>query len=135
MKTSQTRILTTHVGSLPRGDTVLEFLEDRESRHAYDTAAFDRSIRQAVLDIVKRQADVGIDIVSDGETSKISYATYVHDRLTGFSEEGDTEASRPHADLGAVSRSAARRWRSSPAPDVSSASPASARSPSKAVRG
>ena len=99
MRTSQTRILTTHVGSLPRNETVLEFLEERENRHAFDTAAFDRSIRQAVLDIVKRQTDVGIDIVSDGETSKISYATYVHNRLTGFSEEGDTEASRPHADL------------------------------------
>ncbi len=48
---------------------------------------------------MKRQADLGIDIVSDGETSKISYATYVHDRLSGFSEEGATEASKPHADL------------------------------------
>ena len=57
------------------------------------------AIRQAVLDIVKRQVDVGIDIVSDGETSKISYATYVHDRLTGFSDEGSTEGSKPHADL------------------------------------
>ena len=60
---------------------------------------FDRGIRQAVLDIVKRQVDVGIDIVSDGETSKISYATYVHDRLTGFSDEGSTEGAKPHADL------------------------------------
>ena len=48
---------------------------------------------------MKRQVGIGIDIVSDGETSKISYATYVHDRLSGFSEEGDTEASKPHADL------------------------------------
>ena len=54
---------------------------------------------QAVRDIVKRQVDLGIDIVSDGETSKISYATYVHDRLSGFSDEGATEASQPHADL------------------------------------
>ena len=64
-----------------------------------DAAEFDRGIRQAVLDIVKRQVDAGIDIVSDGETSKISYATYVHDRLTGFSDEGSTEGSKPHADL------------------------------------
>ena len=99
MKSSQHRILTTHVGSLPRSDTVLHLLEDRESRRAYDTAQFDHEVRQAVLDIVKRQVDVAIDVVSDGETSKISYATYVHDRLTGFSDEGSTEGSKPHADL------------------------------------
>ena len=99
MKSSQDRILTTHVGSLPRSDAVLHLLEDRESRRAYDTAQFDHEVRQAVLDIVKRQVDVGIDVVSDGETSKISYATYVHDRLTGFSDEGSTEGSKPHADL------------------------------------
>ena len=99
MKSSQNRILTTHVGSLPRDTVVLKRLEDRENRRAYDVDEFDRTMGQAVLDIVKRQVDVGIDIVSDGETSKISYATYVHDRLSGFSEEGATEASRPHADL------------------------------------
>jgi 5-methyltetrahydropteroyltriglutamate--homocysteine methyltransferase len=99
MKTSQERILTTHVGSLPRSDVVLHLLEDRENRRAFDAAQFDHSIRQAVLGIVKRQVDVGIDIVSDGETSKISYATYVHDRLTGFSDTGSTEGSKPHADL------------------------------------
>jgi 5-methyltetrahydropteroyltriglutamate--homocysteine methyltransferase len=99
MRTSQNRILTTHVGSLPRDGAVLKLLEERESRRAYDVGEFDRTIGQAVLDIVKRQVGIGIDIVSDGETSKISYATYVHDRLSGFSEEGDTEASKPHADL------------------------------------
>jgi 5-methyltetrahydropteroyltriglutamate--homocysteine methyltransferase len=99
MRSSQNRILTTHVGSLPRDGAVLKFLEERESRRAYDVGEFDRTIGQAVLDIVKRQVGIGIDIVSDGETSKISYATYVHDRLSGFSEEGDTEASKPHADL------------------------------------
>ena len=99
MKSSQNRILTTHVGSLPRDAAVLKRLEDRENRRAYDADEFDRTMGQAVFDIVKRQVDVGIDIVSDGETSKISYATYVHDRLSGFSEEGTTEASRPHADL------------------------------------
>ncbi len=99
MKSSQNRILTTHVGSLPRDAAVLKLLEDRENRRAYDVDEFDRTMGQAVLDIVKRQVDVGIDIVSDGEASKISYATYVHDRLSGFSEEGATEASRPHADL------------------------------------
>jgi len=99
MKPSQDRILTTHVGSLPRSEAVLHLLEERESRRAFDAMQFDREMRQAVLDIVKRQVDVGIDVVSDGETSKISYATYVHDRLTGFSDEGSTEGAKPYADL------------------------------------
>jgi 5-methyltetrahydropteroyltriglutamate--homocysteine methyltransferase len=98
MQTNQDRIPTTHVGSLPRPEPVLELLEKRENRQPYDAAAFDRAMEQAVVDIVKRQADIGIDIVSDGETSKISYATYVRDRLSGFAEEGPTET-KPHADL------------------------------------
>jgi 5-methyltetrahydropteroyltriglutamate--homocysteine methyltransferase len=99
MKTSRDRILTTHVGSLPRTDAVVALLEARENRAAFDCASFQREIRQAVLDIVKRQVDTGIDIVSDGETSKMSYATYVRDRLDGFSEEGSTETPRPHLDV------------------------------------
>ncbi len=99
MKTSQDRILTTHVGSLPRTDTVLGLLEARENRTTFDPAKFDREMRQAVSDIVQRQVETGIDIVSDGETSKISYATYVRDRLSGFSEEGGTETPKPHLDV------------------------------------
>jgi 5-methyltetrahydropteroyltriglutamate--homocysteine methyltransferase len=99
MKTSQDRILTTHVGSLPRTEAVVALLEARENRAGFDAAAFDHIIRQAVLDTVKRQVEIGIDIVSDGETSKISYATYVRDRLSGFSEEGSTETPRPHLDV------------------------------------
>ncbi len=99
MKTSQDRILTTHVGSLPRSPAVLQMLETREARAAFDASEFDRTIRQGVLDIVRRQVDTGIDIVSDGETSKISYTTYVHDRLSGFSEEGSSGPSKPHLDV------------------------------------
>lgn len=99
MKTSEQRILTTHVGSLPRTEAVVRLLDARESRTGYDVAEFDRTIRQAVLDIVKRQTEIGIDVVSDGETSKISYATYVHDRLTGFSEEGMPGPPKPHLDV------------------------------------
>src|SRR5262245_26089066 len=99
MKTSQDRILTTHVGSLPRTDVVVGLLEARENSKPLDAAQFDREMQQAVLDVVKRQVEIGIDIVSDGETSKISYATYVHDRLDGFSEEGSTETPRPHLDV------------------------------------
>jgi 5-methyltetrahydropteroyltriglutamate--homocysteine methyltransferase len=99
MKTSQDRILTTHVGSLPRTQAVLEILERHETRADATEPAFDPVVQQAVLDNVRRQLDVGIDIVSDGEASKISYATYVKDRLTGLSEGGATEAARPHLDL------------------------------------
>jgi len=99
VKTNPDRILTTHVGSLPRPDAVVALLEARENRASYDTAEFDRTMRQAVADIVRRQVETGIDIVSDGETSKISYATYVRDRLTGFSEEGAADPPKPHLDM------------------------------------
>lgn len=99
MKTSQDRILTTHVGSLPRTKTVVDLLERRERGEELDAAEFDDTIRRSVADIVKRQVEIGIDVVSDGETSKISYATYVRDRLNGFAEDGATESSKPHLDL------------------------------------
>jgi 5-methyltetrahydropteroyltriglutamate--homocysteine methyltransferase len=87
------------VGSLPRTDAVVALLEQRELGAALDDGNFNQVLGHAVADIVRRQVDVGIDIVSDGETSKISYATYVKDRLTGFSEEGSTELPRAHLDM------------------------------------
>jgi len=99
MQTSRDRILTTHVGSLPRTDAVVQLLEAKENRAAFDPEAFDHEISQAVMEIVKRQVALGIDVVSDGETGKMSYVTYVRDRLTGFSEEGSTETPKPHLDV------------------------------------
>jgi 5-methyltetrahydropteroyltriglutamate--homocysteine methyltransferase len=84
MKLSTERILTTHVGSLPRTQAVVEMLLARENQGAYDPAAFDAVMRAAVAEVVARQVRAGIDIVSDGEVSKISYATYIKDRLSGF---------------------------------------------------
>jgi len=81
------RIHTTHVGSLPRSAPVTEMLFHREQGQPYSQAAFDVVMAQAVDEVVGRQVRAGIDIVSDGETSKIGYATYIKDRLTGF--EGD----------------------------------------------
>ena len=98
MQTSQDLILTTHVGSLPRTDAVVELLERRESGGDLDEAAL-TIVQRSVADIVSRQVEIGIDVVSDGETTKMSYATYVKDRLTGFSEEGPTKAARPHLDV------------------------------------
>src|SRR6201998_1605671 len=84
MKTSQDRILTTHVGSLPRPPELRELLVRKDQSQPYDQAALDRLTRQAVIDIVRRQAQTGIDIVNDGEMSKPGYSTYVADRLSGF---------------------------------------------------
>ncbi|MBK9082511.1 MAG: cobalamin-independent methionine synthase II family protein [Rhizobiales bacterium] len=89
-------LLATHVGSLPRSQRVVDFLFARERGEPYDVAAFDAAMAEAVDDVVRRQKEAGIDIVSDGETSKISYATYVKDRYTGF--DGDSPRNAP-ADL------------------------------------
>ena len=86
MKTSTDRILTTHVGSLPRSQEVTDVLFGRET--GQPKAQGDKVIADAVKVVVRRQVEAGVDIVSDGEMSKISYATYIADRLTGFG--GDT---------------------------------------------
>ena len=90
------RIQTTHVGSLPRSQAVVDFIFAREKGQDYDPAAFDACMTEAVRETVHRQKEAGVDIVSDGETSKISYATYVKDRYAGF--EGDSPRNAP-ADL------------------------------------
>ena len=84
----------THVGSLPRPQPVVDFLFARERGEDYDRAAFDACMAAAVMENVRRQKAAGIDIVSDGECSKISYATYVKDRYTGFS--GDSPRNAPN---------------------------------------
>jgi 5-methyltetrahydropteroyltriglutamate--homocysteine methyltransferase len=91
-----TKILTSHVGSLPRTQDVVEFIFARENEQPFDQAAFDAAMTSAVDETVSKQVKAGINIVSDGETSKISYATYVKDRYTGFS--GDSPRNAP-ADL------------------------------------
>lgn len=93
---AMTHILTTHVGSLPRSQQVVDFLFARERGEACDAAAFDAAMAEAVDETVGRQVAANVGIVSDGETSKISYATYVKDRYTGFS--GDSPRNAP-ADL------------------------------------
>jgi 5-methyltetrahydropteroyltriglutamate--homocysteine methyltransferase len=96
MRTSTDRILTTHVGSLPRSQAVTDVLFGREHNTITDAAAAERVIADATEEVVKRQVAAGIDVVSDGEMSKISYATYVADRFTGFA--GDSPR-RPGQDL------------------------------------
>jgi 5-methyltetrahydropteroyltriglutamate--homocysteine methyltransferase len=88
MKHSTDRILTTHVGSLPRSQAVTDVLFARERNEAGNVRAAAGVITDAVAEAVRRQVSVGIDVVSDGEMSKISYATYIAERLGGFG--GDT---------------------------------------------
>jgi 5-methyltetrahydropteroyltriglutamate--homocysteine methyltransferase len=88
MSASASRILTTHVGSLPRSQAVTDVLFAREREETREVARDDAVITEAVAEVVRRQVEVGIDMVSDGEMSKISYATYIARRLAGFA--GDT---------------------------------------------
>ncbi|MGE0485329.1 MAG: cobalamin-independent methionine synthase II family protein [Gammaproteobacteria bacterium] len=115
MKLSTDRILTTHVGSLPRPDGLAELLLAREAGQAVDAAAFDSAARAAVHDIVRRQADIGIDVVSDGEMSKMSYSTYIKDRCSGFS--GDSPR-RPPADLARFPAFMERQTKTNEAPPI-----------------
>jgi 5-methyltetrahydropteroyltriglutamate--homocysteine methyltransferase len=90
------KMLVTHVGSLPRTQNVVDFLFAKERGEEFDQIAFDQAMAAAVDETVRKQVEAGVSIVSDGETSKISYATYVKDRYTGFS--GDSPRNAP-ADL------------------------------------
>jgi 5-methyltetrahydropteroyltriglutamate--homocysteine methyltransferase len=87
MKQSTERILTTHVGSLPRSQAVTDVVFARENG-APEPPDAEATLTRAVENVVSRQVEAGVDVVSDGEMSKISYATYIRERLTGF--DGDT---------------------------------------------
>ena len=93
MHTSRNRILTTHVGSLPRSKAVTDGVFARENEQQYAPKAHAQTLTAAVDEVVARQVDAGVDVVSDGEMSKISYATYIKDRITGF--EGDSKRNAP----------------------------------------
>ncbi len=86
------KIKTTHVGSLPRSKKLSEILFKKDKNELFDQGELDKIIEEDVNKIVKKQIDIGIDIISDGEMSKISYATYVKDRLYGFSGESERRA-------------------------------------------
>ena len=87
------RVKTTHVGSLPRSQRVVDLILARERRESFDRGNFESIMAEEVAATVERQVASGIDVVSDGETSKISYATYVKDRYTGFG--GDSPRNAP----------------------------------------
>jgi 5-methyltetrahydropteroyltriglutamate--homocysteine methyltransferase len=95
MKTSTERILTTHVGSIPRPESIRTLLRTRLGGQPVAEAELTAQVAEAVRDVVRRQAEVGLDIVSDGEMSKTSFLGYTDDRLTGFAPT--TAASDPSA--------------------------------------
>ena len=87
-----TKIKTTHVGSLPRSNELSDLLFKKDKKEKIDLENFDAVVKNDVKKIVKKQIDLGIEFVSDGEMSKISYATYVKDRIDGFSGESERKA-------------------------------------------
>jgi 5-methyltetrahydropteroyltriglutamate--homocysteine methyltransferase len=95
MKKSTNKILTTHTGSLPRPEDLQHMLEAQDRGEPIDRGAFEARVREAVKEVVQRQANCGIDVVNDGEMSKISYSTYVKDRLTGFDGRSESQPILP----------------------------------------
>ena len=84
MKTSTNRILTTHVGSIPRPESIKAILRARVSGQNIDAARLAAHVTEAVAEVVRRQAETGLDVISDGEMGKTSFLAYAEDRLTGF---------------------------------------------------
>src|SRR5438067_5644829 len=87
MQRSTDRILTTHTGSLPRPPDLVEMIRAREEGGPFDAQAFAARVRSAVEEVVRKQVEAGVDVVSDGEMGKPSFATYVTHRLAGFGGE------------------------------------------------
>ncbi|MCH7842397.1 MAG: cobalamin-independent methionine synthase II family protein [Chloroflexi bacterium] len=118
MRRSETRILTTHTGSLPRSPELQELLRSRLDPKGGEEEEFLAGVKDGVADVVAKQAAIGIDVINDGEQGRVQYATYVKDRLTGFDGEQVLRA-RPRLDLldfpefaaqGGVSSSATIPW-------------------------
>src|SRR5256885_2912748 len=102
MLTSRDRILTTHVGSLPRNDTITELLIKREAGETIDPKQMSDELDRAVADVVKRQKDAGIDIGNDGEQQRVAFQTYMAARMTGFGGESKRRVGKDfveHPDL------------------------------------
>jgi 5-methyltetrahydropteroyltriglutamate--homocysteine methyltransferase len=126
------RIMTTHVGSLPRPEKLLDAMRARYNEGVQDEATYDALVEQAVTDVVARQAELGIDIVSDGEQGKLGFYSYVRDRLRGF-EAGDPQPQevtmgRPR-EVGAFPEYYGRYFAKRSGPRVGNAAPAKCTGP------
>lgn len=89
MKRSTERLLTTHCGSLPRPKEILDLMKARASGQSVDSSVYERTVRDAVADIVRQQTDHGIDVVTDGEQNKTGFFAYINERLDGFEPRTD----------------------------------------------
>jgi 5-methyltetrahydropteroyltriglutamate--homocysteine methyltransferase len=102
MKQSTERILTTHVGSLPRPPDLLQMIQAKEQGGSFDAEAFANRVKGAVAEVVRKQAEAGIDVVADGEMGRFGFIPYVNERLTGLEprpspgREGTWSRSREH---------------------------------------
>ena len=99
MQRSTKRFLTTHTGSLPRPDDLIRMMYAKEEGVPVDPKALAERVRSAVAEVVKKQAEAGVDLINDGELSKPSYATYIKDRLNGFGGTGNTFVYQDLADF------------------------------------
>ncbi len=101
VKTSSDRILTTHVGSIPRPESIKVMFRARVNGERVDDMELSARVREAVADTVQRQADYGIDVVSDGEMGKTSFIAYTDERLTGFVPVNPGDSNVPASNQGA----------------------------------
>src|ERR1700691_5484064 len=107
---SRDRILTTHVGSLPRNEALSELLVRREARESYDKALFDAEMEKAVRHVVAKQKETGIDIGNDGEQQRVGFQTYVPQRMSGFAGESKRRRGREFEEFPELVSSLTRRF-------------------------
>src|ERR1700704_4010271 len=99
MQRSIDRILTTHTGSLPRPDDLVAMVAGKDQQEVKRDDGVDRRVQEAVHEIVQQQVDARVDVINDGEASKVGYATYVTERITGFEGERAARAQVEAADF------------------------------------
>jgi 5-methyltetrahydropteroyltriglutamate--homocysteine methyltransferase len=110
MLSSRDRILTTHVGSLPRNETLSDLLIRREEGEAIDPRELEAEMDRAVRHVVEKQAQAGIDIANDGEQQRVGFQTYVPQRMSGFAGESKRRRSRDHEEFPALVEALMRRF-------------------------
>src|ERR1700732_3411744 len=107
---SRDRILTTHVGSLPRNEGLSELLVQREAGDAYDKALFDAEMERAIRHVVAKQKEAGIDIGNDGEQQRVGFQTYIPQRMSGFGGESKRRRGRDYEEFPELIEVLARRF-------------------------
>src|ERR1700733_10601538 len=110
MTISRDRILTTHVGSLPRNNTLSSLLVGREEGIAIDKAQLDLEMDRAVRHVVEEQVKAGIDIGNDGEQQRVGFQTYVPQRMSGFAGESKRRRSRDYEEFPQLLEGLSRRF-------------------------